>query len=412
MAAGFDIGTDAFVPLQRRSGVPALDFMRDHAGRDLLVWGAGMLGRCLMRQLSAHAAPGQALLFADANPALVGTTVDGHGVLAIADAIASARAGSAFVLVALAGPGKAAMARLADAGLAAGADYESYLKLSRPEAVIQVAGHDAMRGMHLPLPRFHAILAKLKSEIPDLFHLDLSGWGDPLDHPDIAAIVEAARAVVPCTLTTRLDAGFAAIERALRAAPTQFVVAVDGDRDAAFHDRLRRVAGLQRELASRVEIRVKYVRYRDNAGGFAALRSRCGEYGLKLVEALGYIDPYDTTLALCQSGQLDGADATRLAWSLRDALELARVDRARPCLCQRIFPVINADGSAGVCHLYAQPRLHDDYLVPTYDALLDLRRDAAHCRACQRYALHRLDVDVLQARHAIPLISTPEPHHA
>jgi hypothetical protein len=399
---------DSFVPLWRRSGVLASDFMRDRGGRMLVIWGAGMLGRCLMHQIARYAAPGQMLVFTDSNPALAGATFDGHVVLAFDEALRRVQDNDAFLLVALAGHTRTALARLADVGLATDSDYESYLKLSRPEAIVQVAGRDGAHITRMPVAYYRAVLAKLKADIPDLFHVDLSGWGDPLDHPDIDTIVDTTREVVPCTLTTRLDGEVATIERALLAAPTQFVIAVDGDSDAAFFDRLRHVAALKDNLVGRTEIRVKYNRYRDNGAGLAVLRPRCAELGLKLVEAIGYIDPYDTTLALCESDALNSAEAARLAWSLRDALDLARADRARPCLCQRIFPVISPDGSAGVCHLYAQPRLHADYLALTYDALLDLRRDAMHCRVCQHHALHRLDVDVLQARHAIPLINVPE----
>lgn len=401
-----------FVPLERRMGTFVGDFMRAHARRDLVIWGAGVLGRCLMHQLTFYAAPGQALVFTDSNPKLAGSTIEGRPVLALDETIQRMHEGTAFVLVALAGYTKAAMTRLAEANLVVGADYESYLKLSRPEAVVQVSGCVGGGLANLVPDTHRAILAKLKTDVPDLFHVDLSGWSDPLDNPDIATIVEATRAVVPCTLTTRLAAEPTVIERALLAAPTQFVVAVDGERDKAFIDRLRRVADIQDRLAGRTEVRVKYTRYHDNSAGLDAMRALCVRLGLKLVEAIGYIDPYDITLRLCETGDLDATETAKLAWPMREALAWARVDRLQPCLCQRIFPVINPDGSVSVCHLYARPRLHHDYLAVDYDTLQDLRRDAAHCRVCQHHALHRLDIEVLQVRHAIHLIRSPETVHA
>jgi len=412
MVKAVESASDGFVPLQQRVGMFACDFMRAHAGRDLVIWGAGVLGRCLMRQLAPHATPGQTLVFTDSDSSLAGATIDGSTVTPLGDAIRRARDGAAFLLVALAAHTRSTMVRLAEAGLRSGVDFDSYLKLSRPEAVIQVAGRDCEGAVLMSLQRFLAVLGKLKTDIPDLFHVDLSGRGDPLDHPDISAIVEATREVVPCTLTTRLDADLAMIERALLAAPTQFVIVVEGEPDTAFYDRLLLVAELMHQLRGRTDIRVRYTRFRDNGAGYATLRARCGSLGLKLVEAIGYIDPYDTTLQLCESGDLDAAEAMRLAWPLREALGLAYLDRARPCLCQRIFPVINPDSSAGVCHLYMQPRLHDDYLAVAHDTLLGLRHDAAHCRTCQHHALHRLDVDVLQARHGKILIPAPETMNA
>lgn len=401
-----------FVPLQMRTGMSALDFMSARTGRDVIVWGAGMLGRCLIRQLAPHAAPGQKLSFTDASPRLVGTMIDDRYVLTLDEAIQRTREGSTFLLVALAGHTKTAMGRLAEAGLATGTDYEAYLKLSRPEAVIQVSSRTDGCLVNMAVMTYQSVLAKLKIDIPDLFHIDLSGWGDPLDHPDIADIVEVTHSIAPCTITTRLDVSWTAIERALLAAPTQFVVSVDGPRDHSFFECLRGISDLQEQLAGRTEIRVKYLRYRDNNEGFEALRASCIELGLRIVVAIGYIDPYDTTLALCESGNLDSTESSRLAWPLRVALDLARADRTRPCLCQRIFPVIDTGGSVGVCHLYARPRLHDNYLAVNYNILQQLRLNAAHCRVCQRYALHRLDIDVLQTRHAIQLIPAPETAHA
>lgn len=402
-----------FIPLRNRTGVLASDFMHTLNGRGLVIWGAGVLGRCLMKQLAIYAEPEQTLAFTDSNSDKAGVMIDSKPVLSLAEAIHRTCSGVTFIVIALAGHIKFATRHLLDAGLVTSVDFESYLKLSRPEAIVQVVGHASDEKTLCMSPDiYRSILSKLKADVPDLFHVDLSGWGDPLDHPAIEVIVEMTRAIVPCTLTTLLNADATAIERALRAEPTQFVVAVDGNRDESFFNRLRYIAELNSQLSGCTEIRVKYKRFRDNYEGFDALRTRCNELGLKLVVEIGYIDPYDTTLELCKTDTFDNADTMRLVWSLREALDWARADRECPCLCQRIFPVINPDTSVCVCHLYARPRLHDNYLAIDFESLQDLRRDTVQCRICQYYALHRLDVDVLQSRYAIQLIHTPEDLHA
>lgn len=406
------MSADSFVPPTTPSGIIAADFVRAHIGRNLVIWGAGVLGRCLCRQLAPYATGGQTVAFTDSNPKLVGTTVDRQPVLALDEAVRRTRDGTAFLIVAFAGHTKAAMNRLAEAGLVAGTDYESFLKFSRPEAVIQISGRTGEELVNLPPDTYRAILKKLKAEIPSLFHVDLSGWGDPLDHPDLAHIVEATRAVVPCTLTTRLDADLPTIKRALLAGPTQFVVAIDGHRDDAFVSRLRYVADLQSQIGDCTEIRIRFTRFLDNGPELDPLRLLCDSVGLRIVEVIGYINSYDTVLQLCETRDFDAPAAARLPWSLTEALTWAQADRASPCLCQRIFPVINPDGSVGVCHLYTRPRLHDRYLAVDNETLQRLRQSAAHCRVCQHYALHRLDIDVLQARHAIKLIRFQEPAHA
>ncbi len=420
-------GAMSFVPLQTRTGTFAGEYLRALPDRDVVIWGAGVLGRCLMRQLRAFALPGQRFFFTDSNPALYETRIDDQPVLDLELAMRQAHAGHALLVTAVAGHLKEHAARLVAAGLRADEDFVSYLGLSRPEAVIQVSTRHGDTVDAMPLDTCQAVLAKLKADIPDLFHVDLSGWGEPLDNPCLADIIRATGAIAPCTVTTRLLADKPAIEQALRAAPMQFVVTVDGF-DTSYHtntpdgnweifvERLRFVSEMQRQMVGKTEIRLRYNVFRNNDGAdFDAMRALCGELGIRMVKAIGYIDPYDTTLRLCETGAVDdpaSPQPRRLAWSLREALVWARVDRERPCLCQRIFPVIHSDGSVGICHLYAQPRLHARYMAVDFEALQRLRLAADHCRVCQRYALHRLDVDVLQSRHAIHLIPPPETTHA
>lgn len=421
------LAVGSFVPLEPRSGAYIGDCVKSHRNENIVVWGAGVLGRCLMRLVKQFVLPSRNLYFADSNPELSGSVVDGCSVLDFDGAIAHVRDGAGYLLIAVAGHTKAVAARLTEAGLQPSVDFDSYLTISRPEAVVQVSERDGENISNMPLGTCQAILAKLKADVPDLFHIDLSGWGDPLDNPQLPEIIRSTHSQAPCTVTTRLLADRPAIEQALYAEPTQFVVSVDGFNDSykkntsadcweIFLDRLHHLSVLQSRLVGRTEIRLRYNILKNNGGAdYLAMQSLCRDLGIKMVKAIGYIDPYDLTLQLCQTGTIadDRASSTyNLAWSLREALELAHADQQRPCLCQRIFPVIHTDGAVGICHLYKQPVLHHNYLIVDYADLQNLRLAAAHCRTCQRYALHRLDIDVLQSRHARQLLRPPEPMHA
>lgn len=416
-----------FVPLERHSGTSIQDFLHLHPGKDIIIWGAGMLGRCLMHRFKSSATPEQSLYFTDSNPKLHSTFIDNNLVIEFEQALQSALCGSAVIVVAVAGHMKTATSCLTGHGLKRSINFESYLKLSRPEALIQISKRSGDHVENMTLNTYRSVLAKLGSDIPDLFHLDLSGWGEPLDNPCLPEIIHATRLVVPCTITTRLMVDVTAIEQALYAAPTHFVVSVDGFEISyqvntpegnwdIFIDRLRHVSAIKEKLQGKTEIRLKYNVYKNNNGIDAdAMRSLCEQLGIKMVKAIGYIDPYDVTLHLCESGAVFSNTSSltnKLSWSLKEALSLATSDKEYPCLCQRIFPVIHSDCSVGICHLYENPRIHNQYLAADYDVLQHLRLEATHCRVCQRYALHRLDIDVLQSRHDLQLMQPEETAHA
>jgi hypothetical protein len=400
----------SFVPLSKRTGIFIGDFARKQIGRDFIIWGAGVLGRCLMQQLAQYSSPEQKLYFSDSDDRLSGKQLAGYDVLQINQAIQRVRTGTAFIIIALAGHQKAAVAKLNKAGLKADIDYVYYQKISRPEAVIQISGQGDSGIVNMTPDIYRAIFFKLKRDVPDLFQIDLSGWGDPLDHPDIAEIITVTAPVVPCSVITHLKADKSTIENSLMAHPTQFVVSVDRPFTQepewdTFVDKLSYVAELQTLLAGQTEIRLKYSLFRDTTGPTREkLKAICKDLGIRMIEGIGYIDPYDRTLELCEQDRMNAPEIARLSWSMPEALELAKTDRERPCLCQRIFPVINPDTSVGICHLYTRPKLHQNFLQTDFASLQDIRFDAQHCRICQHHALHRLDIDVLQSRHTLQLV--------
>jgi len=109
---------------------PDVDFDRLRtlaAGRGIVIWGAGSLGRTILRVLERAAVPVRAV--ADANPALVGTTVSGVGVVAPSTLTNAPAEQRPFVL--LASVKYPEMARELDSrGWLGGSDFEPFAELT------------------------------------------------------------------------------------------------------------------------------------------------------------------------------------------------------------------------------------------------------------------------------------------
>lgn len=407
------------MPLVGAQGTRIADFLRDCGGRELIVWGAGVVGRSLAHLISRspYATPRPTLYFTDRQAIRLGGDVAGIEVIGPEEAISRAGEGRARIVLAV-GEGEAALAvALKARGLSVERHFVSYRKLARPEAVIEIAGD----GRRMSFDAYRGILAKLLAEIPEIFHLDLSGWGEPLDHPHLPEMIEWTTPRVPCTVRTCLAADEAAIERVVRAAPTQLVVLVNADieaflageaeaRLAVLGDKLKCLARIRCDSGSRTEIRVQY----HAAGGGPGLSAEavgtvCERLGLRMVRTVAYPASYDALLDALQATGQNGVRAAEAAlggafdWDVERAWALALADRGRPCLCQRIFPVVRADRSVAVCHLFKKAVVYKDYEAIDGPRLDTLRGEMAHCRACQSCGLHRLDIGVLEARHRVRL---------
>ncbi len=84
-----------------------------------------------------------------------------------------------------------------------------------------------------------------------------------------------------------------------------------------------------------------------------------------------------------------------ISWKLKNYLEKAQFHKYKPCLCQRIFPVINFSGQINVCHLYDKTNIVSFSKSLNKKKLIKKRYDSSLCRKCQKFSLHRLDIDIL-----------------
>ena len=409
------------VPLTTFQGLTVKDLAARVNGRHLVVWGGGFLGRTLKRCLDRNGLPVTA--YCDANSTLQGTLIDGVTVLSPEEALQAAKAKQLFLLIASAFHGQTIEKNCLDAGLEKEIDFLGFRRLSRPEAAVDISGISNLgpqtgttpkSGAYMPMAVYEKVLAKLMQEIPLLTCVDLSPWGEPLLNPDVGAIIQLTEKSVPCKLSTRLQT-LERLEQVVAAQPSQLVITVNGqgkayeahDEGASWQTLLTNLLRLKELLIKhrpKTLVAVLCHRYKEDLPeDLAPLRTLCSDLGFTCVFDWPYLSSYDAILAMCDGQALDAHDQQILAhlpWRFERVLEAAKQEAHKPCLCQRIFPVIQWDCSVALCHLYKTPMVAKDFLALPMEELLRLRHVHEHCGHCQAFGLHRLDIDVLLKRYA------------
>jgi hypothetical protein len=390
-------------------------------GRKIVVWGCGFLGRTIKRSLDRNGLPVTA--YCDANPSLQTTVVDGVTVLSLENALQSAFEKKLFLIIASSFHGQTIEKICLEAGLRKEIDFIGYRLLSRPEAAINISGASkplaqtatipAPEG-YMPVAVYEKVLAKLMREIPLLSCVELSPWDDPLLNPDVGEIVKLTEKSVPCKLLTRLQT-VEHLEGAIAAQPSQLAITVNGQEKAyeAYNPgaswqtlvaNLRKLKDLLNKHSPKTLVVVLCHRYKEDLPEEAGpLRKLCSELRFTTISDWPYLSSYDAILAACHGHALAASDQQILAhlpWRFERALEVAKQEAHKPCLCQRIFPVIQSDCSVGLCHLYKAPVVADDWLTLPWEEVLQLRHAHEHCGDCQSFGLHRLDIDVLLKQYA------------
>ncbi len=404
-----------FVPLYRRKGLSSQDFLALHGHKLIIIFGSGVLGRCMLRQLRRFSEPSRRFVFADTDPFIVGKTIDNCLVVSLVEAVACAKINEAFIILAVASNVDSVREAFESQGLCINSDFMTYRSMCRPEAVIQIAegresnsNNDVYRLKLMSFHDYRLTFSKLLNEIPDLFCLDLTGDGEPFLNDDLPDIIRFTEAHVPCTVVTRYPVDRLRLDSIMQARPLQIVLFFDFSIGFPFnadqvHQSLLELADSHSLYGDGTSVRVRIEKYRfQSQQALDFLERACKKFGLRIVQSVGY-PPYDDILTMYKNANLDPLEIDKLHWDLEEAVKLASKDRAQPCLCQRIFPVIKPDLSVRTCHLYTRPTLHDNFLTIHKDDLYELRQAAGQCRECQRFSLHRLDLEVLHQRHGVDL---------
>lgn len=82
-------------------------------------------------------------------------------------------------------------------------------------------------------------------------------------------------------------------------------------------------------------------------------------------------------------------------FDLAATLAKASAQQDKNCMCERVFPVFNADASLAVCHLHFDGMLNESPLNSSFPEIVEQRRFHNYCQRCQAHGLHRLDVSLL-----------------
>ena len=388
--------------------------------REVLIWGTGDVGLDVLTSLRRSGV--RVIGFLHTRPE---GTAHGLPIFPVLRGLEIPATGPRpFVVIATTHFRKMAETTCQEAGQIKGKDYLTYLAIRRPMAVIEIANHLGPiegYGCFRPTPRirrdmtpeqFHAILTKLLTDQPNLCHVELSWLGDPLANPWAPEIIQLCEKHIPCTVTTTLTVA-ERLDDVIAAKPSRINLVAYGTGESynrsmgglAWTDFLIRFDRLKalRAPQDKIRVAVKYVRTQSaDPADVETWRQLTKGHDIHLLIEAPYAMPYDT-YALYRDTGARPATLDDLTWNLDEALALSIEDKDNPCLSQRIFPVIDADGSAGACHLFASDRLTDDYLKTDWASLLDLRRTCPLCTHCQSHGLHRLDIAVLAERHPTSL---------
>ncbi len=83
------------------------------------------------------------------------------------------------------------------------------------------------------------------------------------------------------------------------------------------------------------------------------------------------------------------------SFDLAEAVKKAKLQKDKSCMCERVFPVFNANATMAVCHLYSQGLLCAEPATVRFADIEDNRRWNSDCFRCQEHGLHRLDLNLL-----------------
>jgi hypothetical protein len=423
---------DVFTPLAVNQGLSIEELKNIIQQRALYIWGAGLTGRGVKRILEKNGFTVKAFL--DINPALI--TVESLAVLRPAAVIPNIKKEGAVLICTVMNQSKAMEQQCLEAGLENGKDFLSYMQIPRRQPVIEVGGAcnyvctvcakqnssdknwncpEAVGGAsdqahYMNAALYKKVLDKLIADEPLLLSVDISLWREPLENPDIGEIIKITNERVYCKLITKLQ-NCVYLEDAVKANPACIQVIAEGHEKTyeenqtgggswrTFLANLYKLKEYKERYKTNTEIHLLYVMYKNNKSDFYTMKNLCGALGFKIVVDTAYLTPYDNFLDLCGRRELSPQIQKikeLLPWNIEAVLKMCVENARNSCICQRIFPIINYDASVSLCHLFCKPKLIESFLDTPYSKIVEARGSSAFCRVCQRYGLHRLDLEILK----------------
>ncbi len=415
-----------FTPLKTYQGLSIHELTTLIGNRDLHIWGCGYLGLIMKRRFEKN----RLLIksFCDNNIKLQLSYLDDVQVVDPKDVFNAVKLKQAFILIASTRYKHEIEKECIGAGLKITEDYLSYLHISRPEAAIDVSGMCNIKCPNCPQGnmerlrpsgymtalRYEQVLNKLVRELPAIMNIELSTWGEPLMNPELAEIIQLTETSVPCTVSTNLQISDQ-LENVIKAQPSQMIISASGFGKSyeinhagaswkVFLDNIHYLKALIDEYHPQTQITMLYHLYRDNQPqDLDNFRDLCLKLDFKFLTTWAYLNPYDKLLDYLEGKNIGMQAQTvldRLPWNYQSTLALSKAEANKPCLCQRIFPIINWDLSVSLCHIYYNPVIASNYLDISIDELIKIRHKQFQCEICQKHGLHRLDIEVLLKKYA------------
>jgi hypothetical protein len=409
------------VPLQTIQGLSTDQLRHLIDQRDVYIWGSGVLGRSVLRSLKKSGITTKGFLD--------GRLSERNSVvcdLPVFYAEQVAKDPSSFIIIATINARKQAIDLCRLHGREQSKSYLTHYQIARPVAAINVSGQCTLSCPSCPLGNmkhlgqggimsystYVKILDKVQQDVPNLVGVELQTWGEPFQNPDLPDIIRYTEPSAACTLATNLQ-NTAMIAPVLRAQPSYLNITVNGYNESyetnmrgaswsLFTHNLQELVRVRRSQHSMTVIRLIAYAYENKPDEAKALRALADEAGIPVCFGHSYVNPYEHYLEYANGARLpEGIDRQikDQGWDMDAMLAVARTDADNPCLCQRIFPIINWDSSVSLCHTYMGPVIATDYLKVSWSDLLALRHGSAQCIRCQEKGLHRLDLDVLQRKY-------------
>lgn len=402
------------VPLLLTNGKSIETFCDDYAGKSIVIWGAGSQGKILQRLFERRGRGCRVIAFCDSDKRIQKSLISGIPVIDPLDAIEKCKKLEVVILIAISSALDVISRLCVENGLTESINFVKYFVISRPEAIIQISPDSLSKtDAFMSFDIYKSTLNKLIADLPGLLMIDLTGFGDPAKHHEVGNIISYTEQHLPCSITVGIG-DLNCFRKILNAKPSLLTLSIGGfpiggeflnpNIDwVALESQLILMAEFQGKL-SNTEFRVLYTKYANQSLlERNKLVEACRQYEIRMVEGLGYLNPYDKLLAICQNSFNDSkVEKEKLIWPINYALDLAYQDRKLPCLCQRIFPIIGPNLEVSTCHLY-KDAIQQNYLDASFQEIQEKRANSKTCRACQSYGLHRLDIDVIQRRRNLKI---------
>jgi hypothetical protein len=405
------------IPLTTKQGLPPPDLKNIINNRLVYIWGSGSIGKRVLTSLKkSGVAP---VGFIDGRASAVSAT---ESSLPVANPSSIIDNPDTFIIIANLKVKDYAEQVCRDHGRMKMKDYITHYQIERPEAAVDIAGICNLTCPSCPrgnmeslipdglmtLETYKKVINKLSRDIPHLTNIELFTWGEPLLNPDIASIIETTEQTTPCTVSTNLMA-IDYLDSVVQANPSQLTITINGF-DAQYEqnmkgaswkrllEHLQALSSLRKKQNPANVVTLHCFSYENNPNARTGMTDLAKRLGFSIAFGTHYVNPYENYLLISNKKDLSPAASTALintAWDFDAMLKKAAQERDRPCLCQRIFPIINWNLSVSLCHVYYGPIIAENYLTIPWKDLLDKRHHTGQCISCQTAGLHRLDVDHL-----------------